>query len=172
MSVRGNTSGEYFGEWFGPVEVVPGGMSANIGGSGTISADATAVAEKAANLSGSGGITADLVGVRFDETPNSGGYIRTSDRRRTKKEIDEARRKFGIAVPEEVEETVAQEAVAIAKTLTLPKKLEQAKTDDFEQYREKLIAWLEADLAARELTRRVKERDFMVAIMVSALIAA
>jgi len=79
---------------------------------------------------------------------------------------------LGKVVPEEVEETVAQEAVAIAKTLTLPKKLEQAKTDDFEQYREKLIAWLEADLAARELTRRVKERDFMVAIMVSALIAA
>lgn len=152
MSVRGNTAGEYFGEWFGPVEVVPGAMSASIGGSG--------------------GITANLVGVRVEETTNSGGYIRTSDRRRTQKEIDEARRKFGIAVPEDAEETAAQEAVAIVKTLTLPKKLEQAKTDDFEEYREKLIAWLEADLAARELTRRVKERDFMVAIMVSALIAA
>lgn len=45
MSVRGNTAGEYFGEWFGPVEVVPGAMSASIGGSGGITATLTAISE-------------------------------------------------------------------------------------------------------------------------------
>lgn len=41
----------------------------------------------------------------------SGGYLRGSDRRRTKREIDEARRRFGIDVPDEVIETI-QEAAA------------------------------------------------------------
>lgn len=45
MSVRGNTSGDYFGEWFGLVEVMPGAMTASIGGSGGITADLVGVQE-------------------------------------------------------------------------------------------------------------------------------
>jgi len=45
MSVRGNTSGDYFGEWFGLVEVVPGAITASIGGSGGITADLVGVQE-------------------------------------------------------------------------------------------------------------------------------
>lgn len=40
----------------------------------------------------------------------SGGYLRGSDRRRTQKEIDEARRRFGINVPEEVIEVIQEAA--------------------------------------------------------------
>lgn len=54
---------------------------------------------------------------------NAGGYLRASDRRRTKREIDEARRRFGINVPEEVAEVI--EAAAedqVADLVTDPQK--------------------------------------------------
>lgn len=43
-------------------------------------------------------------------SPSSGGYLRASDRRRTQKEIDEARRRFGINVPLEVVEVIQEAA--------------------------------------------------------------
>lgn len=55
MSVRGNTAGAYFGEWFGPVDVVPGAMLANIGGSGSASGVLTAVIVEDGQLPQPGG---------------------------------------------------------------------------------------------------------------------
>lgn len=127
MSIKGQWSGQFDGEWFGSIE------------SGT---------DIAANLSGSGSVIATL-SVSVTETYSGGYYPLT--RRKTKKEVYAERLKMGI-----VKEDIQKKAVEVVAKVAEKVNYAPAYEYDPQQLVKQLMAELRVKVPSPDYTRAIE----------------
>jgi len=114
MSTQGQWRGNVDGVWFGGTEVnpvIPVFISANLSGSGDLTASVNALAALAADLLGTG----DLVGTLFEEQltdTHDGWWAKQHAKKRKKTEQEKAQAQLELVIEQAVQAVAQQKPVA------------------------------------------------------------